>query len=215
MKGRRFESCSSRHKSFTRSCLWRFAVKLRHSLHTVSGAPLSSSGLEDALLKGYEWMNERTNEWVNEWMNESDSEFKWWDKWWDELYVIWSCYSLPGAIEVPNDDFCRDDCREEHLEVFDGDSTSAPKIGRFCGNTMPDMTSSGSHLYLVFVSGPDTPRYGNVGFHGSVLGLTKGQRSRMSGVTWLRVLFFCMFLHCVGVMYWMYLCTCTYAFHMI
>ena len=36
-------------KSFTRSCLWRFGVKLRHSIRTVSGAPLSSSLLEEAL----------------------------------------------------------------------------------------------------------------------------------------------------------------------
>ena len=46
-----FESRSNRHlgtlgKSFTRSCLWRFGVKLRHSIHAVSEAPLSSSGLE-------------------------------------------------------------------------------------------------------------------------------------------------------------------------
>ena len=30
-------------KSFTRSCLCRFGVKLQHSIHAVSGAPLSSS----------------------------------------------------------------------------------------------------------------------------------------------------------------------------
>ena len=53
-KGRGFESRSSRHigtlgKSFTRSCLWRLGVKLQHSIRVVSGAPLSSSGLEEAL----------------------------------------------------------------------------------------------------------------------------------------------------------------------
>jgi len=36
-------------KSFTRSCLWRFRVKLRHSIRSVSGGPLSSNGLEEAL----------------------------------------------------------------------------------------------------------------------------------------------------------------------
>src|SRR6218665_3917298 len=46
-----FESRSIRHvgtlgKSFTHRCLWRFGVKLRHSIRAVSGAPLSSSGLE-------------------------------------------------------------------------------------------------------------------------------------------------------------------------
>ena len=33
----------------TRSCLWPFGVKLRHSIHAVSRAPLSCSGLEGAL----------------------------------------------------------------------------------------------------------------------------------------------------------------------
>lgn len=73
--------------------------------------------------------------------------------------------------------FCcsSEDCREEHFEIYDGDSTSSPKIGRFCGNSIPDVTSSGSHLYVLFVSGPDTPRYGCTGFHASILGLTKGK----------------------------------------
>src|SRR6218665_1050226 len=53
-EGRRFESHSSRHvgtlgKSFTRSCLWRFGVKLRHSICAVPGMPLRSSGHEEAL----------------------------------------------------------------------------------------------------------------------------------------------------------------------
>ena len=55
-KGRGFESRSGRHvetlgKSFTRSCLWRFGVKLRHSIRALSGAPLISSGIEEALWK--------------------------------------------------------------------------------------------------------------------------------------------------------------------
>ena len=50
-KGRGFESRSGRHvgtlgKSFTRSYLWRFGVKLRHSIRDVSGAPLSRGELE-------------------------------------------------------------------------------------------------------------------------------------------------------------------------
>ena len=53
-KGHGFDSRSSRHvatfgKSFTRSCLWRFGVKFGHSICAESGAPLSSSGLEEAL----------------------------------------------------------------------------------------------------------------------------------------------------------------------
>ena len=35
-------------KSFTRSWLWRVGVKFWHSIHAVSGALLSSSGLEES-----------------------------------------------------------------------------------------------------------------------------------------------------------------------
>jgi len=54
LKGRWFESRSRCHvwtlgKSFTHSCLWRFGMKLRHSVRAVSGAPLSISGIEEAL----------------------------------------------------------------------------------------------------------------------------------------------------------------------
>jgi len=48
----RFESSSNRHigtlgKSFTRSCMWRFGVKLGHSIRAVSGAAMRSSGLHE------------------------------------------------------------------------------------------------------------------------------------------------------------------------
>ena len=54
-----FDSPSSRHvgtlgKSFARSCLWRFGMKLQHSIRAMSGTPLStvsSSGLEEVLYK--------------------------------------------------------------------------------------------------------------------------------------------------------------------
>src|SRR6218665_829466 len=53
-EGRGFESRSNRHvetfgKSLTRSCLWGFGVKLRNSIRAMSGALMSSSGLEKAL----------------------------------------------------------------------------------------------------------------------------------------------------------------------
>ena len=45
-KGQGFDSRSSRHvgtlgKSFIHGCLWRFGVKLRHSIRAVPGAPLT------------------------------------------------------------------------------------------------------------------------------------------------------------------------------
>ena len=53
-EGRGLESRSSRYegtlgKSITHSCLWRFGVKLRHSIRSVSGALLGSSGLKRRL----------------------------------------------------------------------------------------------------------------------------------------------------------------------
>ena len=62
-EGRGFESRSRRHagtvgKSLTRSCLWRFSVKLRHSIRAMSEALMISDGLEEALYKWPEWMNE-------------------------------------------------------------------------------------------------------------------------------------------------------------
>ena len=54
LKGHELDYRSSRHvgtsgKSFTHSCLWSFDMKFRHSIRDVMGAPLSSSGLEEAL----------------------------------------------------------------------------------------------------------------------------------------------------------------------
>ena len=56
LEGCGLKSRSSRHvgtldKSFAHSCLWRFSVKLRHSIRAVLGAPLNSNGLEEALKK--------------------------------------------------------------------------------------------------------------------------------------------------------------------
>ena len=53
-EGRGFDFRSSRHvgtlgKSLIHSSLWRFGVKLRHRIRAVSVAPLSSSGLEEAI----------------------------------------------------------------------------------------------------------------------------------------------------------------------
>ena len=53
-KGQGFDSRSNIHaealgKSSICSSLWRFGVKFRHNIRAVSGAPLSSSGLEDEL----------------------------------------------------------------------------------------------------------------------------------------------------------------------
>ena len=53
-KSHGFDSRSRHHegtlgKSLTHNCLLRFGMKFRHSIRAVSGAPLNSSGLEEAL----------------------------------------------------------------------------------------------------------------------------------------------------------------------
>ena len=53
-EGRGFESRSSRHVGTLGK--WRFGVKLRHGIRAVSGALLSSRGLEEALYKWPEWI---------------------------------------------------------------------------------------------------------------------------------------------------------------
>ncbi|XP_028411936.1 tolloid-like protein 2 [Dendronephthya gigantea] len=42
-------------------------------------------------------------------------------------------------------------CAWDYLDVYDGDSKHAPRLGRFCGDNFPKrLVSSGSKLHLVF-----------------------------------------------------------------
>ncbi|XP_028390644.1 uncharacterized protein LOC114515560 [Dendronephthya gigantea] len=44
-------------------------------------------------------------------------------------------------------------CSYDYLEVYDGDSSYASKLGRYCGSQLPrSLTSSGSHLFIAFHS---------------------------------------------------------------
>ena len=55
---RRHIGALGKYLRVTRSCLWRFGVKLRHSIRAVSGTLLSRSKLEEALWKYPECINE-------------------------------------------------------------------------------------------------------------------------------------------------------------
>ena len=59
---------------------------------------------------------------------------------------------------------CSDHCKEEYLAVYDGPSQNSALIGRFCGQDVPDITSTGPSLLLVFVSKIDSPPYDRTGF---------------------------------------------------
>ncbi|XP_028390642.1 neuropilin-2-like [Dendronephthya gigantea] len=44
-------------------------------------------------------------------------------------------------------------CKYDYLDVYDGDSSYAQKLGRYCGNQLKlSLTSSGSHLFIAFHS---------------------------------------------------------------
>ena len=65
-ESRGFDSHSSHHvgtlgKSLAHSCLWRFGVKLRHSIRAMSGALLSKSDLKRRYRNGL-------NEWMDKWI---------------------------------------------------------------------------------------------------------------------------------------------------
>lgn len=92
--------------------------------------------------------------------------------------------------------FCsKSACDREFIEVYDGPSSWFPLIGRFCNhNNVPDITSTGKDLLLIFTSGPDVPPYDHRGFHASVQGITKGLNelaSMLSSAFTSYELFFC------------------------
>ena len=70
----------------------------------------------------------------------------------------------------------RDHCREDYLEIYDGPTAESPLIGRFCGRQAPEVTASGSHMFLVFNTGDEAPPYGHVGFYANAISITKGKR---------------------------------------
>lgn len=65
-------------------------------------------------------------------------------------------------------------CAEEYIAVYDGTSPDSPLIGRFCGNQVPDVTTSGRHIFIQFVTRATMPPYTYTGFHATVMAITKG-----------------------------------------
>ncbi|CAH1775660.1 unnamed protein product [Owenia fusiformis] len=62
-----------------------------------------------------------------------------------------------------------DSCREDYVMIYDGATESSPFLGRLCGiGDAAHVISSGSHLLLVFNSGPGSPPWNYVGFDGRV-----------------------------------------------
>ncbi|XP_028390640.1 tolloid-like protein 2 [Dendronephthya gigantea] len=54
-------------------------------------------------------------------------------------------------------------CNYDYLDVYDGDSSYAKKLGRYCGSQLPQsIISSGSHLFIAFHSDGSQQKQGFV-----------------------------------------------------
>ncbi|PVD35988.1 hypothetical protein C0Q70_02958 [Pomacea canaliculata] len=66
-------------------------------------------------------------------------------------------------------------CLYDYLDVFDGNNTSAPKIGRYCGTHAPDVIkSSGNAMYINFVTDSSESGEGFQGGYWSTYGPQHG-----------------------------------------
>lgn len=59
---------------------------------------------------------------------------------------------------------CRDNCLEDRVVVYDGETTRDPMIGIFCGRNVPEIISSGSSLLMEFVALAGRPPWQYSGF---------------------------------------------------
>lgn len=71
-------------------------------------------------------------------------------------------------------DVCSTHCIHEYVEVRDGPTAFNNLIGRFCGQQVSDITSTGPSLYLAFFTRHDSPPYDRTGFQAFVQSVTKG-----------------------------------------
>lgn len=65
------------------------------------------------------------------------------------------------------------ECNYDHIEIFDGDSSSARSLGRFCGSKTPrPIISSGDTMFMLFYSDASVQRKGFLAQYSSVCGGT-------------------------------------------
>jgi hypothetical protein len=61
-------------------------------------------------------------------------------------------------------------CPYDHVNVYDGNSDAATILGSFCGSQIPDaITSTGSEMYVVFISDISFSFLGFSAFYAEVL----------------------------------------------
>ncbi|KAK2141872.1 hypothetical protein LSH36_1027g01036 [Paralvinella palmiformis] len=88
----------------------------------------------------------------------------------DEVFQI----KASGLSVKPREFNLQKNCQTDYIEIYEGrKKDNNKKIGRFCGQDFPNITTSTNEVAIFFVSGRATPPYNYTGFHLSVIGVTK------------------------------------------
>lgn len=62
-------------------------------------------------------------------------------------------------------------CRNDYIQIFDGSDSTAPLIGRYCGNDMPDsVVSTANFLTIVMVTNGDISSRGFIALYRQITG---------------------------------------------
>lgn len=88
---------------------------------------------------------------------------------------IWHFTTTPGhRIKLVFSEFEMEphqECAYDHIVIYDGDSTDAHTLGRFCGSKVPHLIAATSNqLYMVFKSDASVQRKGFFATHSTVCG---------------------------------------------
>ena len=75
-------------------------------------------------------------------------------------------------------------CRNDYIEVYDGNDDSAPLIGRFCGNEIPkSVTSTGNYISIVMVTNNEKTGRGFIALYKQVDKTTVGPTGMFSSLS--------------------------------
>uniref|UniRef100_A0A3B3QDA5 Metalloendopeptidase n=1 Tax=Paramormyrops kingsleyae TaxID=1676925 RepID=A0A3B3QDA5_9TELE len=99
----------------------------------------------------------------------------WPDKYPSRKECIWDITATPGhRVKISFSEFeieQHQECAYDHLEAFDGNSNKAAILGRLCGSKLPEpLISTGSRMYLRFISDASVQRLGFQATHSTECG---------------------------------------------
>ncbi|XP_056146256.1 bone morphogenetic protein 1-like [Lampris incognitus] len=99
----------------------------------------------------------------------------WPDKYPSKKACAWSLSITPGhRIKIAFNEIDMEahlECAYDHLEIYDGQDTSAPRLGRFCGTKKPSpIISSGNMMFLHFFSDNSVQKRGFEASHSAECG---------------------------------------------